>query len=176
MLIYCVDDHSLHLKLIQHVVEKACEMKGCEDVEIVACQDGEELLRSSEGKKVNLLTLDINMPRMDGLTSLIKFKAKNPLTPVLMASSENEKIVKRLTASDHSHIDDKKKEELLGKVIERVKSGQVIPGKINSILEACSELGMDPEKIALQHGAQAFLRKPYDVEASAEVLSKYLIV
>lgn len=172
--VFCVDDNELHLEKIQKAVEKACEMKKISDCNIILCKDGQELLTKSSGKSPQLVTLDINMPNVDGLSALIRFKKAVPGSSVIMVSSENEAVVTRLTGKHNTNLDPQKKEALLTNVINRVRSGIVEPGKINSVLEAVSNLGMDPLKVALSNGAREILIKPYDMDAAAQTVSKYL--
>lgn len=63
--------------------------------ELLVAQNGEEaleLLRESSEKKPCIILLDINMPKMNGLEFLEKFKQIQPLqrTPVVMLTSSKE--------------------------------------------------------------------------------------
>ncbi|MCR5405866.1 MAG: response regulator [Lachnospiraceae bacterium] len=53
--------------------------------------NGEEALKLLENVTPDLITLDITMPVMDGLTALAKIKEKNPDQKVLMVSAAGQK-------------------------------------------------------------------------------------
>ena len=53
--------------------------------------NGEEALKLLENITPDLITLDITMPVMDGLTALAKIKLKNPHQKVLMVSAAGQK-------------------------------------------------------------------------------------
>ncbi len=173
MKIFCADDDELHLKYAVRCVKAALAQIGS-NAEVVGFNNGQELLDATLKEKPLLVTLDINMPVMDGLSALARLRVFHKTLPILMASSENERIIKRLSADDHSAVDLEKKQALLAKVIQRVALGTPEPGKINSILQAVSELGMDPIATARQIGANEFLSKPYDLEIAAKLIAKYL--
>ncbi|MBF0277777.1 MAG: response regulator [SAR324 cluster bacterium] len=173
MEVFCVDDTEFHLGKITKVIEQACAAKGISDCEIVQCCDGKDFLNKVSGKLPVLVTLDINMPNMDGLSTLVRYRHLNPAAKILMVSSENEAVVQRL-ASEHHKVDEKKKQMLLSSVISRVKSGEVVPGKINSVLEAVASLGMDPLKVARENGASDIVKKPFDVEKAVFTVTRYL--
>jgi two-component system chemotaxis response regulator CheY len=59
--------------------------------EVLEAGDGIEALGKLDGRKVNLVVSDVNMPRMDGITFVAQMKA-NPrykFTPVIMLTTEN---------------------------------------------------------------------------------------
>lgn len=174
MYLYCVDDDSFHRSKAKKVLEQACEQRHISDYEIIECSDGQELLNQAQSKTPKVVLLDINMPNLDGLSALVKMRKKFPSVVIIMASSENEKIIKRLTTESISDVDAQKKEMLVNKVIARVRDDIVEPGKINSVLEAASQLGIDPIQLARKNGASEFLQKPYDVNASVPIVSRYL--
>jgi two-component system, chemotaxis family, protein-glutamate methylesterase/glutaminase len=59
------------------------------DFEIRQARNGEEAVRENKEFKPDVVTLDINMPEMDGLTALSLIMAERPV-PVLMVSSLTE--------------------------------------------------------------------------------------
>ena len=64
---------------------------GTPDVEVVGkAADGEEALRLASLLKPDVITLDLEMPRMDGFTFLRILMAKQP-TPVIVVSSYSQK-------------------------------------------------------------------------------------
>lgn len=79
--IMVVDDSPFMRKAIERMLASA------PDIEVVAtARDGQEALDKLAEVKPDLITLDVEMPRMDGLTCLRKIMAIQP-TPVLMVSA-----------------------------------------------------------------------------------------
>lgn len=79
--IMVVDDSPFMRKAIERMLSSA------PDIEVVAtARDGQEALDKLAEVKPDLITLDVEMPRMDGLTCLRKIMATQP-TPVLMVSA-----------------------------------------------------------------------------------------
>ncbi|MFP4424690.1 MAG: chemotaxis response regulator protein-glutamate methylesterase [Candidatus Woesearchaeota archaeon] len=75
------DDSAFMCKLLSDIINSDPEL------EVVAtARDGKELLEKLEKNKPDLVTLDISMPVMDGITALKEIMNKNPL-PVIMISS-----------------------------------------------------------------------------------------
>jgi YesN/AraC family two-component response regulator len=69
------------------------------DIEIVAvARDGQEAVELSEKHKPDLVLMDINMPRMDGLTAIRAVSQVSPSTVCMIVSSadENETIRKAM--------------------------------------------------------------------------------
>ena len=84
-LILVVDDSAS----LRQVVSIALKGKGYDVQE--AC-DGKDALEKLDGRKVNLIISDVNMPNMDGI-SLLKEIKKLPnykFTPVIMLTTENQ--------------------------------------------------------------------------------------
>jgi len=80
-----VDDSILNRRGIRRVLES------CDRVEVVGeAADGDEALRAVAEKKPDAITLDLEMPRMDGFTFLRILMARNPL-PVIVVSSHSQK-------------------------------------------------------------------------------------
>jgi len=76
-----VDDSAFMRKAIENMVKKDPE------IEIVGMgKNGQEAVDMVKSLRPDVVTLDIEMPRMDGLTALQKIMTENPL-PVIMVSS-----------------------------------------------------------------------------------------
>jgi CheY-like chemotaxis protein len=174
MYIYCVDDNPLQLRRAKQLVELACKEKNLNNVEIIECQDGAQLLQGVKENAPAMILLDINMPVLDGLSALARLRNDNKKTKVIMVSSEDSKVIKRFKTGERSEIDDDKKKELLKKVVDRVVAGNNEEGKINSILEACGNLGLDPIQVAKDLGADEYIQKPYEQDAASKVLGKLM--
>ncbi len=66
-------------------------LAGSSDVEVVGkASDGEQALRIATSERPDVITLDLEMPRMDGFTFLRLLMAKQP-TPVIVVSSNAQK-------------------------------------------------------------------------------------
>jgi two-component system chemotaxis response regulator CheB len=80
-----VDDSVVHRQTIAEL------LKGAEDIEIVGkAANGEEALRMAALVNPDLITLDLEMPRMDGFTFLRILMAKQPV-PVIVISSQSQR-------------------------------------------------------------------------------------
>ncbi len=77
-----VDDSALMRRSVRAILEKS------DKIEVVgAARDGVDALRKVEQLTPDLVTLDINMPNMDGLTCLAHLKEEHPDLTVVMVSS-----------------------------------------------------------------------------------------
>ncbi|CAJ1810430.1 Chemotaxis protein CheY [Aeromonas salmonicida] len=74
---------------IRQVVGMTLKGAGCEVME--AC-DGKDALRKLDGKKINLIISDVNMPNMDGISFVKEAKklANYKFTPVIMLTTESQ--------------------------------------------------------------------------------------
>lgn len=79
-----VDDSALMRRHLKEILST----KG--GYEVLAVRNGVEALEALESFKPDVITLDINMPEMDGLTCLSHIMAQRP-TPVVMVSSLTER-------------------------------------------------------------------------------------
>ena len=123
----------------------------------------------ASGDPPDLITLDIEMPKADGLWTLHELsKRYHPHPPVVMVSSLDDEEVRikyseSLAAYDKQRGDmpDAKKRELLAKVADRIRAGQVEPRKVNTLVDAGLRLGYDPIRLAEYLGAKGYVVKPY---------------
>ena len=174
MKVYCVDDNPLHRKKSKELVEHACKTKNVKNCEIIECVNGREFLEKSNGTSPALVMLDINMPELDGLSTLVKLRKMNRITKIIMVSSESAEAVLRFKSKERVEISDQKKLELLHKVIDRVQSNKEEEGKINSVLEACGNLNLDPVVIARHLGADEYIAKPYNIDDASSIVSNLI--
>ena len=137
--------------------------------------DGESFLSNLAQYECDLITLDIRMPRLDGLTTLLKLRRMHQShVPVCMVSSES--IHTMNTESTSSVLAQaqtmtfEQKMKTIQKVEERVLLNERLPGKINDLLTACEKLGLDPIHYAEHLGANGYLCKPFTVEAFNRVI------
>ena len=61
-----------------------------EGVEHVVCSDGEALLELLNQRKIDLILLDLMMPKMDGMTCLKRLSERSNTVPVLVVTAYNE--------------------------------------------------------------------------------------
>lgn len=79
--ILVVDDSALMRKMLSEILSSAPELEV-----IGTARDGEEALEKAAALKPDVITLDVEMPRMNGIVCLEKLMAENP-TRVVMVSS-----------------------------------------------------------------------------------------
>lgn len=84
MKLLIVDDSALMRRLLQEC------FKDERDVEVFLARDGEDALEKMRAVEPDVITLDIKMPRMDGLTCLAAIMETRPC-PVVMVSSLTER-------------------------------------------------------------------------------------
>ena len=60
--------------------------------EVMEASDGKDALKKLDGKKINLIISDVNMPNMDGITFVKEAKklANYKFTPVIMLTTESQ--------------------------------------------------------------------------------------
>ena len=79
-----VDDSSTMRKIISRSLRQA----GLQVDDIYEAGDGIEGLSAMEGKTIDLILSDINMPNMDGLEFIKCVRAKGVNTPIVMITTE----------------------------------------------------------------------------------------
>jgi two-component system chemotaxis response regulator CheB len=95
-----VDDSAFMRRAISSLLEDENDIKV-----IGQAKDGEDAVKQVEDLKPDVVTMDIEMPKMDGLTALKIIMEKNPL-PVIMLSSLTEEGAKAtLDALDYGAVD-----------------------------------------------------------------------
>ncbi|GCD09039.1 chemotaxis response regulator protein-glutamate methylesterase [Clostridium tagluense] len=77
-----VDDSALMRKIISDMINEQPEMEV-----IDTAKDGEDLIKKITGKIPDVITLDIEMPKMDGIKTLKELRKMNLNIPVIMLSS-----------------------------------------------------------------------------------------
>ncbi|MEO0511315.1 MAG: response regulator [Planctomycetota bacterium] len=86
MKILLVDDS----KTMRNIQKSVLSELGYTDIE-EAC-DGQDALSKVGAFGPDLILVDWNMPNMDGLTFVKKYRESNKLTPMIMVTTESEKI------------------------------------------------------------------------------------
>lgn len=117
----------------------------------------------------DLITLDIEMPKADGLWTLHELMKKyKPHPPIVMISSLHGKEVEVKYAKSiakfseqRGEMSDSQKHDLLERVAERIRNGQLEPGKVNTLTDAGLRLGFNPIQLSEFLGARGYIVKPY---------------
>ncbi len=81
-----VDDSALMRKIVSDMINEE------NDLEVIdTARNGEDLLEKLKRIKPNIITLDVEMPKMDGIEALINIKRIYKDIPVIMLSSLSKK-------------------------------------------------------------------------------------
>jgi two-component system, NarL family, response regulator, fimbrial Z protein, FimZ len=84
--IVVIDDHPIVLKMLANVLNTEYELVG-------ECGDGEEGLRLVEALQPDLVILDLELPKLDGLSVIRGIRAKQPDARVLVLSAKPELVM-----------------------------------------------------------------------------------
>jgi two-component system chemotaxis response regulator CheY len=100
MKILLVDDSKTMRKIQRSVLSQL----GYTEVE-EAC-DGQDALSKVGAFEPNLLLVDWNMPNMDGLTFVKKYRETNKTTPIIMVTTESERsrVVEAIKAGVNNYV------------------------------------------------------------------------
>ncbi len=86
--ILIIDDSGSFRQVVKMALQKA-------SYEVVEAVDGMDACEKPDGRKLNLIVCDVNMPRMDGLTFVKHLKTTNyKFTPVIMLTTESQEAKK----------------------------------------------------------------------------------
>ena len=61
-----------------------------EGVEPIVCSDGEALLKLLDQRQIDLILLDLMMPKMDGMTCLQRLGERCNVTPIIVVTAYND--------------------------------------------------------------------------------------
>ena len=75
----------------------------------------------------------------------------------MFCSSES---IAKMRAVSGAYSDLAKKMQMLEKLAVRIRAKQTEAGQINSILEGCEKLVLDPTEMSKKSGAKGFVKKP----------------
>ncbi len=78
-----VDDDPKMLDLLKHYLRD-------EQVNVLSAQDGEEGIELFDANPIDLVIIDIFMPNMDGIQTIMEVKQKNPSSKILVISGGGE--------------------------------------------------------------------------------------
>ena len=91
------------------------------------CKDGEEALRDYPFIKPDFVTIDITMPGMDGIDTMVGIMANNPQAKVIMVTSHGQEamVVRALEAGALGYVLKPITKERLSAIIERTMAHDV---------------------------------------------------
>ncbi len=119
-----VDDSAFMRKMITQI------LNSCDDIEVIGtARDGEDAIKKVEELKPDVVTLDVEMPKVDGLTALAYIMNKFPLPVVMLSALTGEGTKATVKALSYGAVDyiqkpsgtisldiDKIKDEIINKV------------------------------------------------------------
>lgn len=77
-----VDDSALMRKIVSDMIDQENDM-----TVVATARNGEDLFNKIKDNSPDVVTLDVEMPKMDGITALKKLRSENINVPVIMLSS-----------------------------------------------------------------------------------------
>ncbi|WP_213304738.1 response regulator transcription factor [Paraburkholderia sacchari] len=84
--IVVIDDHPIVLKMLANVLHTEYELVG-------ECSDGEEGLRIVQELQPDLVILDLELPKLDGISVIRGIRARQSATRVLVLSAKPEQVM-----------------------------------------------------------------------------------
>jgi DNA-binding response OmpR family regulator len=87
--ILLVDDEDAVQKLLTYPLEK-------EGFRVIQARDGEEALERFAAERVDLVVLDIMLPKLDGLEVCKRLRASSPTVPIIMLTARDDELDKVL--------------------------------------------------------------------------------
>jgi DNA-binding NarL/FixJ family response regulator len=134
------DDHSVVRQGIRRVLEGERDMKVCAEA-----ADGEEALEQIEKHRPDLVILDVTMPRLSGLETLERVRAKHPgLKTVLLSFRADPPIIQSAVSlgADGYLLKNARPDEILAAIREVMRGGCYFsPPVAREIVEQIREPG-----------------------------------
>lgn len=150
--ILVADDHPLFRYAITDFVER-----NIPETQTITCTDLEEaLVLAEDNPNIDLVLLDLNMPGMDGLNGIVRFRNLYPEIPIVIVSAEEEKsiVLQSFTYGAVGFITKSSSCEQIVAAIQQVLSGQVyLPpdiirkGTVNTPKKDLSAQQIDPKLV-----------------------------
>lgn len=121
--ILVADDHPLFRYAITDFVER-----NIPDTKTITCTDLDAALEVAEqNPDIDLVLLDLNMPGMDGLNGIVRFRNQYPEIPIVIVSAEEDKsvVLQSFTYGAVGFITKSTSCENIVEALQQVLSGQV---------------------------------------------------
>ncbi len=96
--IMLVDDHPMIRKVISHILSNMAGLQV-----IAEAENGEEAVAKSDLYHPDVILMDVNMPRMNGIEATKIIKKKSPLTCIIGVSNFTDKYVKEAMKEAGAH-------------------------------------------------------------------------
>lgn len=140
------DDHDL----VREGICKLLELY--DDIQVIGeAGDGLETIRKAREKEPDLVLLDLNMPRMNGITTLKKIKEINPQIKILILTIHDgeEYIYEVIKAGAEGFIQkDIKPEELKDSIVKVIKGEKVFPISVEKQIAETVVVKRDVQKLS----------------------------
>ena len=91
-----VDDSRMTRMMIRKIIEAHYP-----DWEILEAEDGNKALEISDGKNIDIMTLDVNMPGMDGLTLAGEMRKRFPNADISLVTANIQDSIKQKAHEAH---------------------------------------------------------------------------
>jgi len=134
-----VDDSALMRRVISDIIAEH------DQLELVAtARDGLDALKKIESKRPDVVTMDIDMPRLDGLQALAMIMARHPLPVIVLSSHTVSGSESTLKALESGAVDFLPKPSMKSLQESFAELRDVLPGKI--LAAASAQVGLIAEK------------------------------
>ena len=131
--ILIADDHEMIRKGLTLMLETQKKI----DLTISQAANGIEVLQQTNLNTFDLIILDINMPLMDGITTLSKLKECNISTPILMLSMhKEEKLIKQAIKSGATGyiLKNSSLDEIIKAITKTIKKERYYSNEVSQLL------------------------------------------
>lgn len=137
-----VDDSAFMRRAISQIIESDSRFKV-----VGIARDGEDAVEKVKRLKPNLVTMDVEMPKMNGIEALKQIMEFSPVPVVMLSSRTGEGAKETLQALDFGAVDFFLKDHLLSKQLNEDEVKEFL-GRLNGIIEAKSPSKAQQEQVA----------------------------
>lgn len=167
------DDHQIIIDGLRYILDQE------ETVEVVGeASNGQEVLDKLKNRKVDIVILDINMPILDGIDTMIKIRQSYPDIKVLMLTMyNNAEFVKKLNqaGADGFILKNTGKEELMS-ALNSLTEGKTYYGQeVTKTLLDSQNTSSQPQKVELTKREKEVLNLLADGFTTIEISEKLFI-
>lgn len=167
------DDHQIIIDGLRFILDQE------ETVEVVGeASDGREVLDKLKNREVDIVILDINMPVLDGIDTMIRIRESHPEVKVLMLTMyNNAEFIKKLNqaGADGFILKNTGKEELMT-ALNTLSEGKTYYGQeVTKTLLDSQNKSKQPDKIELTKREKEVLGLLADGLTTSEISEKLFI-